>query len=216
MASTNIKRIVSDALASYISSNIPSLNGNVATAQSGPETNFATPAVRLMPLLTTFEPSNADEVYYADPDDGKVVYEVGQFTGMIQLELWCNTKPQRELFEQAILDLFTVDPWAPGTLILSTPTLTINGYVSLYSAELKVRLDQENWQEELAFEGHRYTFLELTIDYPAMTSANAVTMTELDIDLSSDFNAVITSSSQLDANDKIAVQDDGSTTQASS
>jgi hypothetical protein len=214
MASTNIKRIIGDAIAAYIAGAIPTL-ASVATAQAGPETNFPEgPSVRLMPQITTFEPSNADEVYYTDPDDGKLVYQVGDFTGIIQLELWTRTKPEREKFEQLILDLFLADPWAPGTLILSTPTLTINGYVSLYSAELKVRLDQEDWKEEMSFESHRYTYLELMIDFPALTSANAVTIAELDVIVSTDFEAVITDASTVAKTDKSTVQLDGSTVQA--
>jgi hypothetical protein len=216
MASTNIKRIAGDAIAAYIAGAIPTL-ASVATAQAGPETNFPEgPSVRLMPQITTFEPSNADEVYYTDPDDGKLVYQVGDFTGIIQLELWTRTKPEREKFEQLILDLFLADPFAPGTLILTTPTLTIKSYVSLYSAELKVRLDQEDWKEEMSFESHRYTYLELMIDFPALTSVNAVTMTKIDVDFSSDFEAVITNPNQLATDDKIEVQIDGSTIQASS
>jgi hypothetical protein len=207
VASTNIKRIVGDVIAAYISSAIPTLNGNVKAAQAGPEENFVAPAVRIMPQATVFEPSNGDEIYSAAPDDGKVVYQVGDFTGLFQLELWAKTKPERELFEQAILDLFIADPWAPGTLILNTPTLTINGYVSLYGAEIKVRLDQEEWQEELAFEGHRYTFLNLEIDFPALTSANAVQIQHLQSVFSSNLETI-----EISLGDTVEVQADGSVT----
>lgn len=184
MATTNLKRIVADTIAAYISSAITGLNGNVKATAAGPEENFVAPAVRLLPQSAMFEPSNADEVYAKDPDDGKLVYQVGDFTTEIQLELWCKTKPEREQFEQAILDLFLADPWAPGTLILQTPSLTINGYVSLYAAEIKVRLTANEWQEELAFEGHRYTFLSLDIDYPALTSIDAADLETLQLYLS--------------------------------
>src|SRR5260221_3398203 len=134
----------------------------------------------------------------------------------MRIELWCSSKPERETFEQAILDLFLAfDNWTPGTISLMTPNLTINGYVSLFAAQVKLWLDQEDWREEMSFEGHRYTFITVPVSFPALTSANAVTLTELNIDLSTDFEVVITSSSQLASNDKVEVLQDGSTRQAS-
>lgn len=215
MASTNLKRVVGDTVASYIATAIPALNSNVKTGQDGPETNFNPPAVRLMFETLTFSPENFQEEYFATPDDGKIVYDVGEWDGLLRIELWCSSKPERETLEQAILDLFlSFDNWTPGTISLMTPNLTINQYVSMYAAQIKIWLDQEEWQEEMSFEGHRYTFMTVPISFPALTSASAVTMTELDVVFSSDIEVVITNSSQVPATDKVWVQEDGSTKQA--
>jgi hypothetical protein len=215
MASTNMKRIVGDSIAGFFSTAIPSLNGNIKTGQDGPETNFSPPAVRMYFETLTFSPENVQEEYWTDPDDGKVIYDVGEWDGLLRIELWCSTKPERETFEQLIIDQFlSFDAWSPGTVSILTPNLTINGYISLYAAQIKIWLDQQEWQEEMAFEGHRYTFITVPVSFPALTSANAVTIQELDVIVSTDFEAVITDSGTVSKTDKITVQLDGTTTQA--
>jgi hypothetical protein len=182
MSNTNMKRFVGDALVGFFSSALPALNGNVKIGQDGPETNFTPPAVRLFFETLTFSPENFQEEYYADPDDGKLVYDMGEWDGLLRIELWCSTKPERETLEQLILDQFlSFDAWSPGTISVMTQNLTINGYVALYAAQIKMWLDQEEWQEEMSFEGHRYTYITVPVSFPALTSADAVTMQSLQV-----------------------------------
>lgn len=187
MASASIKRVVGEAIASYIATRIPALS-NISAVQSGPEEEFATPSVRLISETLTFEPETLQEVYWReDIDDGKLVQDCGQFSGLVTLQLWTNSKPAREQYEQAIIDLFLgSDEFSPGTIYIDSPTLTINSYVSLYSTQIRVRLDKEQWREELSFEAHRYSFLNLEVDFPALTTTNAATITDLELWLETD------------------------------
>lgn len=182
MATTNIKRLAADLLANYLSTSIPGLTGKVSAVTAGPEVTLPCLAVRIIPDSLTFEPTNADELYFDDvTDDQKLVLDVGQWTGRFTIELYANNPPERERYEQAIIDLFTATEWAPGTLYLDTPTLTIMNYVSLYAAQLKIRLEEETWMDEMAFESKRYSFLEVSVDLPALVTATAPTIDSLQL-----------------------------------
>lgn len=185
MATTNMKRIAANALANYISSNISGLTGKVSAVVAGPEANLACLAVKILPDTFVFEPTQWDEVYFDEvTDDKKVVVDVGQFVGRFTIELYTTSPAEREQYEQAILDLFLATEWAPGTLFIDSPNLTIGGYASLHKAEIKYRLENEAWIDEMAFESKRYCFLEIFVDYPALIVATAPTIETLQIWLS--------------------------------
>lgn len=207
MASTNMKRLTAETVASYLASNVAGLSGKVSALQEGPENVQDYPSAALMPVQFTYVPqSEYDEVYeLSGSDDGKVVLDVGEFQGLMRLELYARTKPEREQYEQALMDLFLASPGSPGTLFITTPNLTINGYVSLYSVELKVRLNTEEWREEYSFESKRFSFIELEVAYPALTARNAITAQTLELALSD----AVDSNTPIDI---VTIQVDGSTT----
>jgi hypothetical protein len=205
----SLKRVVADTIANYLAANVTGLAGKVSAVPAGPETNAPCLAVKVLPDTLRFEPSQADERYEDDPDDGKLVLDVGSFTGIYTIQLFAASVVERELYEQRIMDLFLKDPWASGTIFVTTPNLTINGYASLYKAELKARLDSEEWNEEFAMESRRYSFLELFIDFPALTAINATNITSLQVCLA-DINSIVVSISDIDESDRVEVLADGS------
>jgi hypothetical protein len=211
MATTNMKRIVADALANYIASNVTGLSGKVSAVAAGPETTLPCLAVKVIADGFTFEPSQEDEVYEADPDDGKIITDVGSWVGNFTIELYTATPAERELYEQRIIDLFMSTTWAPGTVYVDLPALTVGGYVSLYQAQIKYRLEQEQWVDEMAFEGKRYTFLDVYVDYPALVTRTAH---DLDIQLfqNQDTSVVVTSTAGIDDDYQVRVAEDGTTT----
>jgi hypothetical protein len=184
MATTNIKRVVANAIATYIGENVTGLSGKVSAVQEGPEKTSEFPSVALLPSVFAFTPSEPDEVYEnEDEDDGKVLLDVGEFDGAMELQLYTKSKPERELYEQRILDLFLSQEGSPGTLFVETPELTVGGYVSLHTVEIKVRLDSEEWNEEFSFDAKRYSFLDLEVAFPALVARDAVTIEDLQIAL---------------------------------
>lgn len=202
MASINIKRVCADSLASYIVTQIPELAGKVSAVADGPEKMAPCLAVKILPDDFSFEPSQGDEVYSADPDDGKVVVDIGNFSGLFTIQLFAVGNSERETYEQKLIDLFLATEWAPGTIFVNTPDLTVNGYISLYSAELRFRLNSEAWTDEFAFEGKRYSFLDISVDLPALTTYSANNMELLQLALSKVDQLLIT--------DIVEVQPDGS------
>lgn len=202
MATVNIKRIVCRAVASYLAANVTGLANKVSDRQPGPEKDTEFPSALVLPDSFTFQPEEPDEVYWdEDNDDGKVVITVGEFTGQAELRLYAKTVPERELYEQRIMDLFLSQEGSPGTLFITTPTLTINGYVSLHSVEIKVRLESEEWQEEFSFEDRRYSFIDISFAYPAITTRDAHTIESLQMAM-----ADLTG----DPTETVEIQEDGS------
>lgn len=181
MGNISLKRVVADTIANYLSSNIAGLAGKVSAVAAGPETNEGCLQVKILPETISFEAAEAQEVWEAAVDDGKVVVDVGQFTGMVSIQLYTSSVAERELYEQQILDLFLSSTWSPGTLYINTPNLIVNGYTTLYAADFKVFLQSEEWSEEYAFESKRYSFIEVYIDYPALTTADAATIDSLQL-----------------------------------
>ncbi len=218
MAGVSIKRVVADAIASYISTNIAGLTGLVSAVSAGPEVQAPCLAVKIISDKFRFEPSQSDELYWIDEDstdddpiadDGKVVLDVGSFTGTYTIQLFAANVPERELYEQKILDLFLETLWAPGTIFVTTPALIVNGYASLHTAQIKARLESEEWSEEFSFESRRYSFLDIYIDYPALTTDDAATMTSLQLALAST-SATVTTIADIPAANRVEVQEDGS------
>ncbi len=206
----NIKRFAADVLGNYIASNITGLAGKVSAVAAGPETNAPCLAVKILPEMFSFEEFVPDEVYFEEIDDGKVVVDVGVFSGMFTIQLFTTTPAERELYEQKILDLFLAGEWSPGTLYLTMPNVTVNGYASLYTAEFKVFLQNDSWNDELAFESKRFSFLEVSVEFPALTAYNAATITSLQLALA-DMDHLILTVEDVAASDRVEIQEDGTT-----
>lgn len=211
MATTNMKRIVANALANHLASNVAGLAGKVTAVAAGPNENLACLAVKIIPDNFDFEPSQEDEVYELDPDDGKVITDVGSWTGNFVIELYTNSPAEREQYEQAIIDLFLETNWAPGTLYIDLPALTVGGYVSLYQAQIKFRLEEENWIEEMSFESKRYSFLDIYVDFPALVTRTA---RDLDIQIfhNQDTSVEVADTGDIDDDYQIRVDEEGQTT----
>ena len=211
MATTNMKRIVANALANHLASNIAGLSGKVTAVAAGPEETLACLAVKIVSDNFTFEPSQENEVYELDPDDGKVISDVGSWVGNFTIELYTASAAEREHYEQAIINLFMETEWAPGTLYIDLPALTVGSYVSLYQAQIKYRLEEENWVEEMAFEGKRYSFLDVFIDYPALVTRTAK---DLDIQLfqNQDTSVEIADAGDIDDDYLVVIDEEGQTT----
>lgn len=214
MGNVSIKRVCLDTIANYIAANVTGLAGKVSAVAAGPEVIAPCLAVKLISDSFTFEPNQEEEIYELDStgntSDGKVVVDVGSFTGIVTLQLYAANVPERELYEQRILDLFLKTVWAPGTIFATTPNLTINGYSSLYQAELKARIDGDEWSEEFSFESRRYSFIDLYVDFPALTTYDAANLTSLQLALAKTTDTIATIA-DVDPAYRVAVQADGST-----
>lgn len=171
---TNVKRLILDALSDSLAT-IDGLTDRVSPLQEGPERQAQFPSVMLLPSTFTLETWAATEVYYdEDVDDGRVLMDVGEFTGQVELRLYAKNVPEREDYEQRILNYFLADPDAPGSVRIVTPPMVIGDYATLYQASIVVRLTSELWREEFAFESRRYTFMDLEFAYPALIALENV------------------------------------------
>lgn len=207
--STNMRRVAADTLGAYLESQIPGLAGKIFTAAAGPETRAPCLALRLISRMFRFVPSDALEVYEnATTDDGKVLVDIGLFTGLLTLQLYTTSPAEREQYEQLILDVFLSTVWSPGTLYLTTPAVTVGGYASLYQAPLKAYLEDFSWIDEMAFESKRYSFMDVELDFSALAKYDAHTIESLQIAFSNS-NTAVTTISQIDPTSHLEIQADG-------
>lgn len=211
MATINMKRIVANALADHLASNVTGLAGKVSAVAAGPETTMPCLSVKIIGDNFSFEPSQEDEVYEAEVDDGKVISDVGSWLGQFTIELYSTTPAERELYEQRILDLFLETEWAPGTLYVDLPALTVGGYVSLYQAQIKFRLESEQWMDEMAFENKRYVFIDIFVDYPALVARDAHDL-DIQLFLNPDLEVEIADTGDVDDDYQVRVDEEGQTT----
>jgi hypothetical protein len=190
VATSNIKRAVTNAIADYLATNIAGLQGRVSGVQEGPEKIAQFPSVALLGSSFVFYPSDPDYVSGDDDDpDHPLVTDIGEFDGLLELQLYADSKPMRELYEQRIINHFLAQKGSPGTIYVQLPTLVINELTTLYAPQVKVRLDNEEWNEELAFEAKRYSFLDLTFAFPALTAEDASVIDELHVAINHDLDS---------------------------
>lgn len=198
---SNIKKIAVKALADYISTRVPELTTSTHVGAQGPEITAKWPSLVLVPGSFSFNPIQADEVY--DPEDIDVlVSEVGDFEGVVELQLFAKSGPERNKIEQKIVDLFLSTPWAPGVIKTTTPNLTVGGTATLYPAPVAFRLDGEDWQEEFSFEKRRFSFLDVELNFPALMLQTAYTIDTLKLAITEDLSSDV-------AAEEVTVNEDG-------
>lgn len=179
-APVNIKRAVCNAVANYLAANVTGLAGKVTAGQVGPEQETQFPSATIEPSGFQFVPEDPDEVL--EETDGSI-QTVGEFQGLAELKLYATTRVMREEYEQRITDLFLSQQDSPGTLYVDTETLTVSNVATLYSAQIKVRMESEDWEEEYTFENRRYSFIDLSFAYPALVRRAAVDIDSLQLAL---------------------------------
>lgn len=205
MATTNIKRITAQVLASYLSANIPDLAGKVHTVAPGPEEKATFPCATVLATgVMEFEAHNETDVWWdAVVDSGKVLEEVGEFLGTFEIRLYATSPAKREELEQDVIDLFMASPHRPGIIMQSTGNLTVMGAATLYSAPIAFSLDETEWREEFAWENRRFSFLDVRVEFPALVLQDAYTINSLRTAITQDLGSDV-------PDEVVEVQDDGS------
>ncbi len=192
----NLKRIVAQTFADWLAGQVPELVGNIHTVQSGPNETSTYPCAALISNTLAFEPFQAWEVWAQDPDavpfveDGKVLINVGDFTGDYELRLYAQSVTERENLEEKVLHAMLAEAWRPGVVSLATPAVTVNSFTTLYEAPCAFMVEREVWQEEFAFENRRFAFLDLTVQFPALIlRSDTYTVTQMILALTEDLGS---------------------------
>lgn len=196
MATSNLKRIAAQTLATWLATEIPSLVGKIHTVAPEPTDRAQFPCVAILAQKMNFEPAQADETYWSedpgegtDIDDGKLVMNVGDFTGVCEIRVYAKSVAERESLEEKILHAFMSVEMRPGVVALTTPAVTVNEYVTLYEAPVAFMLDTADWQEEYAFENRRFSFLDLDMIFPALVLRDAYRIEHLQTAINEDLES---------------------------
>lgn len=224
MATSNLKRIAAETLGTWLATEVPALAGKIHTVSPEPTERGAFPCVVILARTMRYQPMQADEVWWStdvvpdpnddedddpetdppDIDDGKVVMNVGAFTGVFELRIYAKSVAERESLEDKVLHAFLKQELRPGIVSLTTPTLTINEYVTLYAAPVAFMLDEEEWREEFAFENRRFSFLDLDVEFPALAVRDAYRIEHLQTAINHDLDSDV-------PDEAVEIDDDGNT-----
>lgn len=188
----NLKFAAAQAIADVIVDAIAALGANTQVGEDEADTTAEYPALRVIPERMEFEPHQAEALERDEDADDIADYEmeeVGSFNGTLELRLYCNSRPQREAFEQQILQLFLSTEGAPGSLPTTIPDVVLSDLTTLYAAPIVAYLDGEDWREELVFGKKRMSFLSLSFSYPALVIRGAYDLDSVRVEIATSLEA---------------------------
>ncbi len=172
--SSMIKRAVADALASYISAQVPAFAGAVFPIFADEEELAHFPSVALVPQRLVFNPWQQDELN--DTTDDTLVQSFGDFEGELEMRVYAKSAEEREQLGQAIFDLFFIDELRPGILTLSTGSLALPVLGASpprtfsFSALASFTIEEDAWREEMVFSKKRFDFITLGVVVPQVVA----------------------------------------------
>jgi hypothetical protein len=183
----NLAQVALKALADLIQVNVPSL-GMVHVGHGDPEDRDGTPCAVLLPSRATFEPfMGEDEIL--DAATGAALFDVGCWNGTVELRVAAKNQTQREGLEQEILNLF-MQRKRRGTVVVVTPQLNVNNFLTLHRAPVAFSLMGSSWEEEAVWEKKRYSYITLSFSYPALVAESAVPIETYHAAFSEDLTSV--------------------------
>lgn len=191
------------ALAEYVACNIPELDGQICVGQADPGHRQTFPSLAIDPVRWAYFPDQAAEV--SSPAFDRVIHNVGRHESVVQLRIGAATVGERRELEQRVLDLFLSTPLHPGVVLVTVRRCEAVGpFVASFT------LDEDEWQDEMVFDGKAYSVVTATAIVPALaTRLDAFPMNELEIGLSQSLE-----SESIDADfpadaEVVAVEEDG-------
>lgn len=153
------------ALADHIGARIPELGG-AHVGHADPEDLDGTPCAVLLPGRFSFDAHlGVDEL--TDQTTSEALLDVGCWDGTVELRVSAKSQAQRERLETQLAGLF-MSARRRGVLVVTTPTLTVNGKVTLHEAPVAFSIISSSWEEEMVWDKKRYSFLTLAMSYPAL------------------------------------------------
>jgi hypothetical protein len=147
---------------------------HVEVAVGDPDNEQDYPGASIHPEHFRFEPELGYEEVEDDSLDasGQVVHCVGNWVGSVEIRISALDRPQREAIEAAVEALFNSQEGRRGTIVLSTPPLTINGTITTVEAPVAFVMSDSGWREEFAFTKKRWLFLDVDVEFQALVVRN--------------------------------------------
>lgn len=173
----NLKRQVAKQLAAYLEAQVPELAGKVHTVHAEPETYAAYPSLYILPGRST--PDWSQERDADDTLPGKLLVELGAWTGTWELRIPGKTPYEREELEQKVLDAFLQREGTPGLVVVEVANVVVGGVTTTHTARAGCSLDSAEWNEEMSFEKKRFSFLDVSVEYPILALRSDVPTIEV-------------------------------------
>jgi hypothetical protein len=201
-----IKRAMVDAfVAAFQAALPPSAQINVAGSGADWEEPSVFPALRIIPSEKfKFDAMQDEEIDDTQPD--KLLVEVGDFEGSIELRVIGRNRKERETVEELVMNVLLSRDGAPGVMVAQTAPVSVGGYATLYSAPVTMCLGDEEWRDEMVMDRKRFSFMTLDAYYPALVMKTGVyPINQLILAFNEDLNSDVPEEASI-------VNDDGSMT----
>ena len=166
-----------DKLRQAIEAAIPDLAGKVRALSADAVVAEPFPGLALVPQRFTAEWYPEMEV--SQPSASTQLVQQGEGVLRVEVRIGAKHPAQRELLQDAFTALFQADADAPGSLLLSTAPLTLQGYATGYAAPFSCDIVNWEWNEERVFDVARFTFMEIDIALPILYLRGATPGTEV-------------------------------------
>ena len=191
-----------DLLAQCIATYVPELKGKICAGPTEAPKVRQWPHLSIWPVRFKYYPDQAHQ--HKELGSTRVVMNVGRHEALVQLRLGANTHNQRLALEEKLLNVFLRTPGRPGVLVNFIP--------NCHDATVAWELDEDEWENELAFSKKWFSIMTVLGQIPALVTRDSVyTIEELRLslteDLSTDFTTLPSS-----AVETVSVEEDGSIT----
>jgi len=185
-----MRRACLESLADALSKVVPS-GTTVEVGNADWEEPACLPLVRVIPQRFDFEPWQEEE--RDDTQPTRLFLDVGTFSGTVELRAAAKSKREREELEDLILNWFLSRELSPGVQVTVIPSgLKVGGAVTTYQAPCSFEMSGSEWQEEMAFQNRRYSFIDVDAHFPALVMREPVyTIDQLILALDSDDNGTV-------------------------
>jgi len=166
-----------DKLRSTIETAIPSLSGKVRSLSADAVQVEPFPGMAFVPQR--FEPEWYTEMEVAQPTASTQLVQQGEGVLRVEVRIGGKHPAQREALQDSFTNLFQSGTGSPGSLLLSTAALTLQGVATGYAAPFSCDLVSWEWNEERVFDVARFTFIEIDMTLPILYLRGATAGTEV-------------------------------------
>ncbi len=166
-----------DKLRSTVETAIPSLSGKVRALSADAVQVEPFPGMVFVPQTFTAEWYTEMEV--SQPTTSTQLVQQGEGVLRVEVRIGAKHPAAREALQDSFTNLFQSSATAPGSLLLSTAALTLQGVATGYAAPFSCDLVSWEWNEERVFDVARFTFLELDMTLPILYLRGATAGTEV-------------------------------------
>lgn len=182
------------SLGARIEAFVPALAGKVKTAQAPSGTDQTYPTLTIIPGPMKFE--SLQEVEHATigaASLGNVVFNVGAFSGPVQLRIVATTVGERMALEQGVTNLFMSQERRAGIVITE---VTACADLSTFLAAFEY--DNDQWMDADAFDRKLESLIVVNGIIPALVARSGVyEIDELVLGLTADFTTAFTTDTMV-------------------
>jgi hypothetical protein len=202
----NLRKEAAKALGTMLVAAVPGLNNKFTVATAEPEVDAAYAGLVVVLGKYRFEPNQDEEAFSVS--DTRELFQVGVGRGDTELRVYAKTPFERAKLEADVEQALLQRTGSPGVTIVSIPNVEIGGLQTTYTASAAYVLEDLEWNEELAFDRRRYSFMTLSTEIEVLVLRSVTRMTDLRIGLTEDMEGDLPL--PADEIEVVAVNSDGS------